>query len=88
MKPSDLTSPEQPMLMLRLQTINECPLRSTEPSLAHSKGKPNVSLTTNNINIRFATPLIEEMQVRALGMDAGWLRPAWAGPLATLPIFL
>jgi hypothetical protein len=81
MTPKDLHLPAP-------ETINECTLRFEEPSLAHSKGKPNAPPTRTNTNIRFATPLIEEMHVRPLGTEAGWLRPAWAGPLATWPFFL
>jgi len=46
------------------RTINECPPRTTEPALAHSKGKPDVSSTTTNINVRFATPLPLEIPIR------------------------
>jgi hypothetical protein len=46
------------------QTINECTLRSAEPGLAHSKGKPDVSSTTTNINVRFAMSYTMEVQIR------------------------
>ena len=46
------------------QTINECTLRSAEPGLAHSKGKPDVSSTTTNINVRFAIAYTMEVQIR------------------------
>lgn len=50
-----------------VRAINECPPRSTEPGLAHSKGRPDVSSTTTNINVRFATPVIMEIPTRVAG---------------------
>ena len=52
------------------QTINECTLRSTEPGLAHSKGKPDVSSTTTNIDVRFANPFSMQVQVRVASPGA------------------
>lgn len=49
---------------LTQQTINECTLRSAEPGLAHSKGKPDVPSTTTNINVRFAISYTMEIQIR------------------------
>jgi hypothetical protein len=68
------------------QTINECLLRPPEPSLAHSKGKPDVSSPRNNINVRFATPLTVEFQIRVAENAAGWQRQAWLVPLLTLNV--
>jgi len=55
-------------------TINECPPRTTEPARAHSKGKPDVSSTTTNINVRFAAPRPIEIPIRLA--DDGGTRPA------------
>jgi hypothetical protein len=79
MKPSDSNSP-------LVQTINECPQRPPEPSLAHSKGKPGVSSTKTNISVRFATPLIAEIQVHVVESGAGWQKQAWLLPLLTLTV--
>jgi len=43
--------------------INECLLRSPEPDLAHSQGKPHVSPATTTINVRFATPFIMDVAI-------------------------
>jgi hypothetical protein len=79
MKPPDRKSP-------LAKPINECPLRRTEPRLAHSKGKPGVSPTKTNINVRFATPLTEEIQIRVVENEAGWHRQPWLVPLLTLTV--
>jgi hypothetical protein len=64
---------KQPVLdSLEMQPINECPLRLPEPSLAHSKGKPDVSSMKTNINVRFATSLIEEVPIRVIAYDMQW----------------
>lgn len=52
--------------LLSTQTINECPRRSAEPGLAHSKGKPDVLTTTTNISVRFAPLFVMEIQIRVL----------------------
>lgn len=47
-----------------LETINECRRAGREHSPGHSKGKPAVSSMTTNIDVRFATPLPQEVQIR------------------------
>jgi hypothetical protein len=69
------------------QTINECLLRQTEPSLAHSKGKPDVSSTSTNINVRFAAPCMAEIQIRVAASEAR-AKPAYPVPLTVLAISL
>src|SRR6201995_4518935 len=78
MKPFD---PPAPMA----QTINECPQRRTEPCLAHSKGKPDASLTRTNISVWFATPLIEEVAIR-VNHGSGCHQQDWLVPLLTLMV--
>jgi hypothetical protein len=59
-------SPEYLALMLQTRTINECPLRRTEPVLAHSKGKPAAPPKRTNIRVRFAEPLAAEISIRVV----------------------
>jgi hypothetical protein len=66
------------------QPINECPLRSSEPGLAHSKGKPDVSPKRTNINVRFATLAAVKIKIRTWGNDGGM--PAQSDPVPLLPL--
>jgi hypothetical protein len=46
------------------QTINGRLLRFAEPGLARPTGKPDVSSTTTNINVRFASPFRVDIPIR------------------------
>jgi len=66
-----------------LKTINECRRAGREHTLGHSKGKPDVSSMTTNIDVRFATPLPMEIEIRRLNEPPG-RKP---GPLS-VPVHL
>jgi hypothetical protein len=46
------------------QSINECGRERPEPPLSHSKGGPDVNPLKNRISVRFATPLMEEIEIK------------------------
>ena len=56
--------PFEPTNADALKTINECRRAGREHSPGHSKGKPAVSSMTTNIDVRFATPLPLEIEIR------------------------
>jgi len=51
-----------------------------EPSLAHSKGKPDVSSARTNINVRFAAVSAVEIQIRVVESE-----PVWPGQMEPFP---
>jgi hypothetical protein len=48
----------------QLQTISECLRVLPETCPAHSNGKPDVPVTTNNINVRFAPDFLLKLQIK------------------------
>ena len=50
--------------MSQAQTINECLRGQTSVNPAHSNGKPDVSSTTINIDVRFASHSTQPVQIK------------------------
>jgi hypothetical protein len=93
MKHTDLPSPEHLALMLQTRmlqtrTISECPLRRTEPSLAHSKGKPAAPPKKTNIRVRFAEPLAAEISIHVVAAQIERQEPTEPDTRETDEIFV
>jgi hypothetical protein len=64
------------------QTINECRRERPEPHPGHSKGGPDANPLKNRINVRFATPLPEQLEIKTQPLaQKTWLEQLWS-PIA------